>query len=139
MIRAVLDTNVLVAGLLSPAGPPARILAGVAAGEVEPAVSPRLLEELRGVLARPKIARHVPAEDADAFVGWLIRIAVFCEDDPGAPRVVADADDDFLVALAMKAGSSFLVTGDAAVLETAPRSVRAIAPADFADLLDRLG
>lgn len=50
----VLDTNVLVAALLSPFGAPARVLDLILAGEVRLACDDRILAEYRQVLARPK-------------------------------------------------------------------------------------
>ena len=56
MIRAVIDTNVLVSGLLSPAGNEALILLAIHQGLVHPCFSEEILEEYAGVLARPKFA-----------------------------------------------------------------------------------
>jgi putative PIN family toxin of toxin-antitoxin system len=50
----VLDTNVLVSGLLSPFGPPGRILDLVLSGELGLAYDDRILAEYRDVLARAK-------------------------------------------------------------------------------------
>ena len=53
MIRAVIDTNVLVSGLLSPRGNEALILLAVHQGFVRPCISAEMLEEYAEVLARP--------------------------------------------------------------------------------------
>ena len=50
-MRAILDTNVIVAGLLTPVGAPGTLLELHAAGAFELVISPHLLEELREVLA----------------------------------------------------------------------------------------
>jgi putative PIN family toxin of toxin-antitoxin system len=69
VIRAVIDTNVLVSGLLSPAGNEALILLAIDQGPVHPCFSEDILEEYAAVLARAKFAsagrdrggaRHVP-------------------------------------------------------------------------------
>jgi len=71
VIRAVIDTNVLVSGLLSPAGNEALILLAIHQGLVHPCFSEEILEEYAAVLARPKFAfrggyrggaRHVPRQ-----------------------------------------------------------------------------
>jgi putative PIN family toxin of toxin-antitoxin system len=54
VIRAVLDTNVLVSALLSPAGAPGMVLLAVNHGLVRPCVSEAILAENANVLARPK-------------------------------------------------------------------------------------
>ena len=56
MIRAVIDTNVLVSGLLTPAGNEAMILLAIHQGLVHPCFSEETLEEYAAVLARPKFA-----------------------------------------------------------------------------------
>jgi putative PIN family toxin of toxin-antitoxin system len=56
--RAVLDTNVLVSGL-GWSGPPAAILDAVSDGSMVLITSAPLLDELRRVLAYPKLAKVV--------------------------------------------------------------------------------
>ena len=61
-MRIVLDTNVLVAGLLSANGPPAWIVEAVLAGELELALDMAIREEYEEVLRRPEFrfgAGHV--------------------------------------------------------------------------------
>ena len=55
MIRAVIDTNVLVSGLLSPAGNEALILLAIHQGLVRPCFSEEIAEEYAAVLALPQI------------------------------------------------------------------------------------
>ncbi|MDN5850477.1 MAG: putative toxin-antitoxin system toxin component, PIN family, partial [Nitrococcus sp.] len=66
MKRAVLDTNVLVSGLLSPHGPPAALLNKVAADNLSPVYSDPIFEEYAEVLIRPCL--HL---DPDAVLRWL--------------------------------------------------------------------
>lgn len=135
MLRAVLDTNVLVSAILSRRGAPAALLRAWRDGEFEVVVSPSLLDELRRVLAYPKLRRRIGAEEAEAFVA-LFRAAAEHHDDPGGPASVRsrDAADDFLLALA-EASSAYLVTGDDDLLELADVAP-VLAPAA---LLEQLG
>jgi len=55
LIRLVLDTNVLVSGLLSEHGPPGLIVDLVFAGELVVVYDARLLAEYRDVFARPEL------------------------------------------------------------------------------------
>jgi putative PIN family toxin of toxin-antitoxin system len=66
VIRAVIGTNVLVSGLLSPAGNEALILLAIHQGLVHPCFSEEILEEYAAVLARPKFA-FPPDEIAAMF------------------------------------------------------------------------
>ena len=53
-MKAVLDTNVLVSGLLSHAGPPAKLLDAIETGLLIPVFSDSILFEYLDVLLRPK-------------------------------------------------------------------------------------
>ena len=52
---AVLDTNVLVSGLLSPARPPGKLLEAVDHGELIPVYADAIIEEYTEVLFRPEL------------------------------------------------------------------------------------
>lgn len=138
MIRAVLDTNVYVAALLSRSGTPARLMRALGDGLFDAVACPRLLAELRGVLARPKIAEHVDAETAAAFVLWLERVAVSVPDPEIIQHVSPDPDDDYLLALALIGRAQVIVSGDAHLLELHDSTPRTISPAVFAELVEGL-
>lgn len=55
-MNVVLDTNILVSGLLSSSQAPGQILDLVLAGEINPVIDKRILAEYREVLARPKFS-----------------------------------------------------------------------------------
>jgi hypothetical protein len=134
-VRAVLDANVLISGVLSPRGTPARLLLAWQAGAFELVVSPLLLAELRRALAYPKLAKLVPPADADAFVAWLGRAAQLAADPPGPPSVLsADPGDDYLIALAA-AERAVLVSGDGHLTVLADR-IPVRTPAEFLAELD---
>ena len=136
MPRAVLDTNVLVSALITPAGASARLLVELRAGAFELVVSPALLAELREVLHRERFRRYVSVEDADAYVDAISRDAVVMDDPPAETGpVVGDPYDQFLVDLARVARVDALVSGDARVLALRGRlPVRS--PAEFLESLD---
>ena len=69
MIRAVIDTNVLVSGLLSPAGNEALIVLAIHQGFVRPCLSEPIIAEYAAVLARPKFA--FPPEEIEAVLAML--------------------------------------------------------------------
>ena len=53
-MKAVLDTNVFVSGLLSPAGPPGKLVDAIETGSLVPVFSEPILFEYLDVLLRPK-------------------------------------------------------------------------------------
>ena len=135
-MRAVLDVNVLVSVLLSRDGAPARLLLAWRRGTFDLIVSQLLVEELRRALTDPKLARLVPAADAQAFVAWLVREATTIPDPDGPPPVRStDPGDDYLIGLAMSA-NAMLISGDGHLLALAG-DLPIHAPAAFLDLLGR--
>jgi putative PIN family toxin of toxin-antitoxin system len=85
VIRAVVDVSVLVSALIAPRDtPPSHVLRAWARGRFELVVSPKLLAELAGVLARPKFERYVSATDVAEFLEVLPADAVTVADPPGA-------------------------------------------------------
>jgi putative PIN family toxin of toxin-antitoxin system len=133
-VRAVLDPNVLVSGVLSPQGAPARTMLAWRRGEFELVVSPLLLEELRRVLAYPKVASRLDPTDAAELVALVEEQATCVADPSERPRAVPeDPDDDYLVALAAAAGA-VLVSGDAHLLALAGR-LPVCSPRAFLELL----
>lgn len=138
MIRAVLDTNVYVAALLSRSGSPARLIRALGDGVFDAVVCPQLIEELRGVLHRPKIAEHIDSALADDFVHWLGRIAISVPDPVTVRPVSPDPNDDYLIALALVGRADVIVSGDAHLLGLSDSAPRTLSPAAFAELVDAL-
>jgi putative PIN family toxin of toxin-antitoxin system len=115
--RVVLDPGVLVSALITPDGPPARLLREIRAGGLELVVSPLLLEELGDVLGRQKFRRYVDLASVREYIDLLRREALAVPDpeDPPPLRSV-DPDDDYLIALA-QSQNAVLVSGDKHLLD----------------------
>lgn len=133
-MRAVLDPNVFISGLLSPAGSPAQVLLAWREGRVEVIVSPSLLDELTRALAYPKLLKRIPAADATAAVRWVAEGATQVGDPAGKPPVrSADPGDDYLIALAAEQRAA-LVSGDRHLLALSEH-IPVYAPRAFLDQL----
>lgn len=129
--RAVLDTNVLVSALISPGGPSAALVLELRGGAFELIASPRLLAELRDVLAREKFRRYVTEAEAVTYVELVRHEAQILDDpEPSLRPLSADPDDEYLVDLARVAGADVLVSGDAHLLELRDR-LPVMTPAEF--------
>ncbi len=109
MIRAVIDTNVLVSGLLSPAGNEASILLAVHQGLVRPCFSKDILQEYAGVLARPKFA--FPPDEIEAVLAMFQSQGEFFLPDISAAASSDPTDTKFLHC-AQAAQADYLVTGN---------------------------
>lgn len=130
-MRIVLDTNVLVSGLLSPFGPPADIVRLVAAGAIALCVDARLLEEYRLVLARPRFAFD-PERVAELLAQFD---AEGVRGGPSPLRVrLPDPDDEPFLEVALATAAAALVTGNSRHFPPARREgVRVVSPRVFVD------
>ena len=130
-MRAVVDVNVLISGVLSAKGASAAILRASRDGQFELVVSELLLAELKRTLAYPKLRKHIAMEKAAAFANWLRDHATVAEDPANPPPVASrDPDDDYLLALAIERGA-YLVTGDRDLLVLS-NDLPILTPAQFA-------
>lgn len=138
MPRAVLDTNVLVSGLISPAGSSARLLIELHAGAFELVVSPTLLAELGEVLRRPKFRRYVAEPEIDAYLEFIRRESIVLNDPEPSPQPLGiDPDDEYLIDLARAGLVDALVSGDEHLLSLRG-SVPAMSPREFLESLESL-
>ena len=135
-MRVVLDTNVLVAALLTHGTPPEKIYSAWRDKRFVLCSCERQLEELRSVTRRPFFRQRLAPGVAGRLVNDIHALALIC--DP-LPKVAAspDPDNDFLLATAQAAGAEYLVTGDkSGLLALKKRGVTAIVTAKT--LLERL-
>jgi len=135
-VRALLDVNVLIAGLLSRTGSPARLLGKWLEGEFELVISDLLLDELEKTLARPKLRRLLDDDEISAFLELLRGGLADWVEDPGEPPSIKSRDpkDDYLIAVA-RAAQATLVTGDADLLELSG-SIPVMSPRAFLETLE---
>jgi uncharacterized protein len=116
-VRALLDVNVLISGLLARTGAPALLVAKWFEGEFELVVTERLLAELEATLARPRLRRRLDEADVGGFLELLRGLGERVEDPDAEPTITSsDPNDDYLIAAAAAARAT-LVTGDAHLLE----------------------
>lgn len=119
MKRAVVDPSVLVSAFLgSPDAGPGQLIAAWRDHRFVMVVSPQLLGELGGVLARPKFERWTGDDRGTAYVAAFAAQSEHradAEDDAGGH--VRDADDDYLVALARSAKVDAIISLDRDLLD----------------------
>ena len=111
-MRIVLDTNVIVSGLLRSQGNPAQVLALVLADAVKVCHNPPIVAEYAEVLARPRFKFDPPRVRevlAKLEVDGLAVDASKCSD-----LDLPDPDDEPFLAVALAASADFLVTGNLA-------------------------
>ena len=107
-MRIVLDTNVVVSGLLTALGPPAQVVDLISSGDISLVVDQRILAEYRDVLARPRLKLDV-REIRD-----FLRLTRDAEYVVGAPLpfTLPDPDDEPFLEVAVAGAVDALVTGN---------------------------
>ncbi len=138
MIRAVLDTNVLVSATIGAQGHAARLVDLWEKRRFVLLLSPLLLEEVSEVLRYPRICRrHGWSEEQ--ITGYVSRLSELAVSTPGHLVVSAvpdDPDDDALIACALEGSADYLVTGDQHLLGLGSHEgVRIVTPAAFWQVL----
>jgi uncharacterized protein len=126
----VLDTNVLISGLLSERGAPGLLLDLIFGGELDLVADERILAEYREVSARPELRLDpVRAGEVINFIENSARIITA----PPWPLPLPDAEDGMFLAAARAAGAP-LVTGNLRHFpEKARAGVAVLSPGAFLD------
>ena len=137
-MRAVIDTNVLLAGLLW-RGPPHALLEHVRAGTVSLVSSSALLAELADVIGRAKFDAILNRTNTsrERSLAEVRRLAEVIEPPPLPQPVCRDPDDDEVLALALAAQVELIVSGDNDLLSLKSfEGIPIIAPADAVTLIE---
>lgn len=132
-MKIVLDTNVLVSGILSPNGPPAAVLRALLTERVTLCFDERIVSEYRDVLTRTRFA--FDRELVEELIGFL--------ETAGSPTLATplavtlpDPWDQMFVEVAVSSNADCLVTGNLRHFpETARAGVRVVSPREFLDVL----
>ncbi len=116
-MRAVLDTNVIVSGLLW-RGTPRALVEQARAGTLGVITSPALIAELSRIVRRPKFQTILTRSNTDPDrILTDVRLLAEIIDPPPLPAPVSrDPDDDAVLALAVAPHADFVVSGDSDLL-----------------------
>lgn len=136
-VAAVVDTNVVVAGLLTsdPNSPTAKVLDGMCRGALPFLLSAALLAEYREVLLRTKIRslHGLNQREIDSLLTVLAANGIVREPEnrPGAP----DIHDEHVWSLVQSKPGCVLVTGDQALIDTGIPQSAVLSPRQFVQLV----
>lgn len=129
----MLDTNVLVSGLLSPYGPPGEIVRLVSAGAVTLCLDARIFAEYDEVLARPRLG--FDPDDVASLLDYIHFRSEVVASGPLECRL-PDPDDEPFLEVAATCAADCLVTGNVAHFPVEARAgVPVFTPAQFMDKL----
>jgi putative PIN family toxin of toxin-antitoxin system len=108
-MKIVLDTNVLVSGLLSPYGIPGEIVRMVSSGDLELCFDARILSEYGKVLLRSKF--HLQQTHV-AILLEQIQIRGYLVAAKPLTMRLPDSDDEVFLEVALAGRARYLVTGN---------------------------
>jgi putative PIN family toxin of toxin-antitoxin system len=129
----VLDTNVIVSGILKPFSKAASILRLVADGTIQLAYDLRILLEYRDVLSRPKF--NFAKDDVDAFLAQIEEEGFLVSIKPLEVHL-PDSDDEPFLEVALSGKVEAIVTGNKHHFPGRKYGgVRILSPAEFPELL----
>jgi putative PIN family toxin of toxin-antitoxin system len=130
-MKVVLDTNVLVSGLLAPFGPPGEMVRMVSSGSLQICFDARILSEYEEVLRRPKFG--FSPDETRLLLNQIQGDGFVVAADP-LPHRLPDPWDEPFVEVAWAGKAEALITGN---IRHFPRSacggVFVVSPADFLD------
>lgn len=117
-MKVVLDTNVLLSGLMSPGGVPGRIVAAWLEAQFEVVFSVNQLTEISRVLTYPKIRSILKWDEQriEQFIKQLYIRAEVIELGSVTVDVPRDPNDAPILATLVVAQADLLVTGDGDLL-----------------------
>lgn len=130
-MKVVVDTNVLVAGLLSPFGRPGEVVRMIAAGSLSILYDARIMTEYAHVLRRPKFS--LSPEHIEVLLDQVKAEGVIVASAPLFVHL-PDKDDEVFLEVALAGHAQCLITGNLKHFPVAARQgMRILAPAEFLD------
>jgi putative PIN family toxin of toxin-antitoxin system len=138
VIRAVLDTNLLVSYLLTHRPPIATLLEEhLARGHFVLVSAVVLLQELERVLRYPRLQRYYTEEERRRYVALIAALSEVVELPQSVPRICRDRDDDWVIACAVAGQADAIVSGDKDLLALgAAGKIPILSAAQFLALLE---
>lgn len=111
--RLVVDTNIIVSGLITTGTPPAQILDAVQSKKIALLVSDEVVVEYLRVLQYPHIRKYKKISDE-----MVSQLTAFFVEESERIEILShiqkskDSDDDKFLSLAVEGKADFIVTGD---------------------------
>jgi putative PIN family toxin of toxin-antitoxin system len=136
LVKAILDTNIIVSPVINPVGIPANIVSIGIAQKFLICYSDEILEEYREVLSRGKFRLPPPA--VGALIADIERSGQNFSPQRKLP-VCRDPDDDKFLGCAEAANAHYLVTGNQRHFPSSYPATTVLTPRQFITILVSLG
>ncbi len=133
--RCVLDTNVLISGVLSDQGKPNQVVSHVIRHGTLLA-SEATYEELQSRLrTRPRFRKYLTLDEIEAYLNQIYVASTFIEVTE-AIQACSDPDDDMFLELAVSGSADYLVTGNTKDFPPSPfQGIPILRPAESVALI----
>lgn len=109
-MRAVIDTNVLVSAMLTPAGTSAQLVEAIRTGKLQPVLSHEIFMEYVRVLNRPRFG--FDNSEVASLLEDMTSLALFVRPPFKVAGILPDPDDERFIAAALHA-VCHVITGNA--------------------------
>ena len=133
MIRAVIDTNVVVSANLNDEGLPAAILDLAANKKILMCVSEAVLAEYKDVLNRPRL--NLTPQRIARTLSVIRKTSLLVNPTRTITLIKADEPDNRLLECAQAAGADYLVTGNTKHFPATFERTMIVTPKQFIDLI----
>jgi len=128
-MRVVLDTNVIVSGLLCPHSVPAEVIYLIACGRLEPCYDTRIITEYRDVLCRKEFS--FCKEEVEYVLDEMKSHGYVVAAEPLSSGLPDSTDEPFLE-VAIAANAEYLITGNKKHFPLRKsRGIPVVSPAEF--------
>jgi putative PIN family toxin of toxin-antitoxin system len=143
MLRVVVDTNVIVSGIISKKGAPAQVLDGWMDGKFALLISEAIIAEVVRVLSEPRLKKtfNITAERiaclAEALRGESIVVPGEADVSGSVP---ADPSDEKFLSAALDGDADVIISGDKDLLDIKIfRKIGIVTPRQFLERMENQG
>ena len=131
MLRVVIDTNVFVSGLLN--SPSCRkVIELLKDPEISLIVSPPILNELTGVISRPKFKKIITTENIEKLIETIRAQAILVKPVKRLNTIKEDPADNRFLEASIEGKADFIISGDQHLLGLkSHKTTRIVTPKEF--------
>lgn len=137
-MRVILDTSVIVSGLISPHSPPAQIVSLWQQGTIQLLYSAEIFAELQDVLHRQWLQQrlaHRPNRISD-FLTSVVILGEIVSGEFDVSGQVRDPNDEMFLTCAALGSADYLISGDKDLFTLGNfGSTQIVSPADFLSVM----
>lgn len=138
MYRVVIDTNVLISGIIQSKGYPYKIVKTWEKGELILITSPAMINEAEKVLNYPRIKIRYKLNDdkIKQTIVNLLRYSVLINNLPSLDVIKDDPDDNAILSTAVEGKADYIISGDSHLLVLKNyKDIEIITPKRFCEII----